>query len=378
MNKLLVTKDTLTKESLRIYETSAFFETPNINLMATSGSVFHKHFTTAPSTAMAMTSIITEKYPFEFGRTRYAEAANWDKISIFDKARQKGFDSYMIVPESWKTWKKFINAFNQACFLYYIEDVDTISQVTSLITKLELTDAFIWVHLPHVMFPRKSYGSDIDLLDEFIGKMNKTNFFEEIYLSADHGRMNLDKDLMNYGFHLYQSAVNIPLISSKKILDCNINQLTSHVNLYDIIFEEIIPHNDYVISETAYRLQGHRKFAVITERFKLIYNVFNNKYEFYDYVYDKLEKRNFYKEKKWDWFRGRSYNYSGQFFYPEEVNINNYKDEVLNIFRDLYVFEPGLILLFLRIEVIVRILYLPLVNKFNLKKYLRKFKPIRF
>ncbi|MBR5605704.1 MAG: sulfatase-like hydrolase/transferase, partial [Verrucomicrobia bacterium] len=66
---VLVTKDAFGIMNLPIYG-NQIWETPNIDELAHKGTVFMRHYTTAPSTGMAMTSMFTGKYPYELKERR--------------------------------------------------------------------------------------------------------------------------------------------------------------------------------------------------------------------------------------------------------------------------------------------------------------------
>lgn len=380
MNKLLVTKDVFLKSNLRAYNLNAHFETPNIDKVFSNGSIFLNHYSTAPSTAMSLASIISGMFPYQFGRSRYSKKSKSLNVeTIFEKVIEKNFKPLFIVPEYWKNWKEFINAFKGVDFVYFV--IDELADLNTFVDKylkLDSTNMFVWIHLPHVMRPAVGYNSDINLLDQFFGLIDSSSVFDEIYLSADHGHMDLNKGIMNYGFDLYQSVINVPLLSSKSFGSYYVNELTSHVDMFDIIFGDKIIERDYVVSETAYRLQGHRKIAIINQQYKLIFNKLTGRIELYDYLFDQHEKRDLMINKKWDFYRGKYINYKGISFYPYEELANNSLQYLRGILEGIYKPEPFIIELFLKLSVIGRMLYLPVVNYLNLRKFFRWLKPIKF
>ena len=55
---ILISKDVLMKAYLTPYG-NQYFEMPNLSELAQKGTVFNRHYTAAPSTAMAFTSMST-------------------------------------------------------------------------------------------------------------------------------------------------------------------------------------------------------------------------------------------------------------------------------------------------------------------------------
>ena len=371
MNKLLITKDTLIKGSLKQYNLESYFDTPNINRIFKDGAVFQNHFSAAPSTAMSISSIITGKYAFELGRKKYSKVSEYIGETLFTKASKLGFHCYLLVPDYWDGWLKYINAFENVEVIFYSKnELLDFSKFSDKLLEFNNEKTFLWIHLPHVIRPKNAYGSDIDLLDEFLGEVSSRNIFDDYYLTSDHGQMNLHKGIMNYGFDLYQNAINVPMISSRKADKVYIDNVTSHIDMYNIIFETAPFLRKYVISETAYEFQGHRKIAVMDNRFKLIYSKFFNRFELYDYLYDKNENFNILRIKKWDFMRGKFYYFNQVFFYPHYKLSENSRNYLMSIFDDVHTKDFFLVEAYLKFKVLIRFIVYPLINILKLRRFL--------
>lgn len=369
MNRLLITKDTLIKESLKQYNPESYFDTPNINRIFKNGTIFQNHFSTAPSTGMSISSIITGKYAFELRRKKYSKVSKYIGETIFTKASKLGFRCYLLVPDSWDGWLKHINAFDNVDLIFYSKnELLDLSKFSDRLLEFNNKKTFVWIHLPHVIQPKIGYGSDIDLLDAFLGEVSSRNIFDDYYLTSDHGQMNLHKGIMNYGFDLYQNAINVPMISSRKVNETYIYNITSHIDMFNIIFETVPFFREYVVAETAYKFQGHRKIAVMDNRFKLIYNKFSNRFQFYDYLYDKNENFNILRIKKWDYMRGKFYHFNHVFFYPHHKLSEDSKSYLMSVFSDIYSKESFLIEGYLKFKVVIRFIVYPLINIINLNR----------
>ena len=293
--KILITKDALRKDYLPCYG-NKYWKTPNIDELVKKGTKFLKHYTTAPSTAMAVTSMFTGKYSFETDRKEYIEVKQFnDNETLFDVFTKKGLKTFVIWPFEWHelAWKYSKVFPKQTKVISVKEFSENIQRNTNknikinieLSTKTLLSiintidnvfsknkNVFIWLHLPHVIKGRTSYGSDIDLFDKLVGEIRKRFDDDSIYISADHGHMNIDKGIPVYGFHVYEGAIRIPLISPRIDNMKEVNFPTSNTQLKDIILNGKIEKQKYVYSDTQYYLQENRKLAVIKDNYKYIYN----------------------------------------------------------------------------------------------------------
>ena len=165
---------------------------------------------------------------------------------------------------------------------------------------------FLWIHLPHVIYGRTSYGDDIDVYDEIIGMLREFFSDDEIFLSADHGNMAGTHGKVGYGFDLYYSAIAVPLIVPRIDSYAEYNDAFSTVDLGTLLTERIIKLRDVIYVDTAYYKQPHRKLAVIHKNYHYIYNKQSGKEELYDVEYDPGEGINMFDEKVYDNDRKRS------------------------------------------------------------------------
>ena len=220
MHKILITKDAMIKDSLRIYNNNSYFDTPNIKMISDLGVKLDNHYCTAPSTAMSVSSIIYNLFPYQFNRKTYSIVKHSLEPKLFIKAKSLDYEIALFLPDNWVNFINMIGFLDQSNIYFYNSSNNNFNEeIITLINKLKLQKHFIWIHVPHVISPRKSYNSDIDLFDKFIGDLFKSNKLSDIYITSDHGHMNLIKNKIVYGFDLFQSAVNVPFISSVKFVN---------------------------------------------------------------------------------------------------------------------------------------------------------------
>ena len=312
---VLITKDATCKSYLSIYGNKRF-KMPNLEELAEKGTVFNQFYTAAPSTAMSFIALSTQKYPYQTKHRDYVKVVEQEKNTIFDKLYEEGYDCHIIWEEKWIEMAKdysqcygehskfhlihinqVVGAHNKSASPILCDDelgqktVETINNEITRVCEESKGKLFLWIHLPHVLLGRNCYGSDEDLFDQVIGFL-RTKFDDDgIFVSADHGNMNGRKGKVCYGFDVYQTAINIPLITPRinGIKKCDYP--VCNVHLFDIIKGEI-PHDEFVYSDTAYYAQPHRKLAIIHNHYKYIYNKATRTEEFYDIEYDPDEHVN--------------------------------------------------------------------------------------
>ena len=350
-NKILITKDVLRSDYLSCYGGNVW-NTPNIDKLAEKGTIFYRHYTAAPSTAMAVTSMFTSKYSFEIDRKKYVEVEQFtNNKTLFEVLIDKGFQTFVIWPFEWNelAWK-YSKIFHKETEVISVQDFSqniirnlnkkiktsnelankTLANITTSIDNVILKNkkVFIWIHLPHVIKGRTSYGSDIDLFDKFVGEIRERFDDNSIYISVDHGHMNLEKGIPIYGFHLYEGAIRIPLITPRIKNKKEINFPTSNTQLKDIILNGNIEKKKYVYSDSQYYLQENRKLAIIKDNYKYIYNKKNKSEELYDLEFDPNENVNLLIDKWYDRNRYGYYNLNEIYYYP-------YWDKIESIYKEL-------------------------------------------
>ena len=316
---ILLSKDILRPDYLSCYGGRAW-STPNIDELARSGTVFRRHYTAAPSTAMAVTSMFTGLWAHSLDRKRYSEVEQFDEDkTLFGILNERGYHTHVIWPGDYderagKYSKVFSRdtaihgAGNAQYRIFPIKDgrrkplstkgICPDEVLSSILATLdgclegEEAAAFIWMHLPHCLLGRTSYGADIDLFDRLVGEVRERFDRSGIYVTADHGHMNCQKGVPVYGFHVYEGAIRIPLITPRIEGQEEILFPTSNTQLMDCILGRPIQERRYVYSDSQYYAQSNRKLAVVMGKYKYIYNKRTRTEELYDLEYDPTENVN--------------------------------------------------------------------------------------
>ena len=364
----LFSKDAMSYENLPLYG-NKYWKTPNFDAMAAKGTVFYNHYTAATSTSMVFSSMLTGKYPHEFiNRKRYVHVTPNEHRSIYDDLQELGYDCHILWSVDYTTgaWPYVREFGDEEKTKFHIVDMhqpvglhrkkgselvrsDELIEKTynNIINELESIKKkekqFIWLHLPHVLKGRISYGDDIDIVDRVLGFVRQRYGDDNIYITADHGHMNYHKNIMGYGFHVYDLACKVPLIVPRINNRERVDALTSHVDLKTIILENKIIEREYVYVDSQYYTQPDRKLAVIDNRYKYIYNKKGKTEELYDLHWDPEERFNLLEGERYDEEKKQLRSTRELYFYPyfsdvekAYLELKRLKDEIWRVgtFKD--------------------------------------------
>ncbi|GHU78130.1 hypothetical protein AGMMS49992_27970 [Clostridia bacterium] len=321
---VLVSKDAMCKSYLPIYG-NRIWSTPNIDTLSKLGTVFHRHYTAAPSTSMAFISMFTGLYPYQTKYKLYNPMGITDYPNLFEQLNISGYTCHVIWGKDWlqgdtamtegygeKTIFHLVDHFEQAVGAHFphretlIHDINKTEKVTVDLKRIldevccKDEKTFLWVHFPHVIYGHTSYGDDIETFDNCIGIIRDYFPDEGIYVTADHGNMNGQKGKFCYGFDCYESAICIPLITPRINDKPECHDLTSNIDLISLILNYEIPNHEYVVADCAYYAQPQRNIALISDRYKYIYFKRHSKEELYDILYDPFEQCNIIQERHFD------------------------------------------------------------------------------
>lgn len=354
MSKIvLISKDAMCTDYLPIYG-NKIWKTPNIDELAEKGTVFYNHYTAAPSTVMSFYSMATQIWPYETKYEMYEQIHEVYKgETLFSKLKAQGYECHLVYDEEWNVLLKYYDYFRddvkihdlyglrQGVGSHYIHegflkpDDEKAQKAYNTTTKVideilnKSNDVFLWIHFPHVFNGRVSYGSDIELLDKYVGYIRTLVPDDCIFISADHGNANGHKGTICYGFDVYQPSVRIPLITPKINNMSTYSGLTSNVDLYSILMKQI-PNRKFIYIDTAYRAQQHRKLAIVYDHYKYIYNKQNNTEELYDLDFDPTEEFSIIEDYIYD--KDRKINAPSRelYYYPDWDSL----PEVRKLLRD--------------------------------------------
>lgn len=350
---LLITKDAFCKEYLPIYGNQYWKgRTPNLDALAAKGTVFHHYYAAAPSTVMSFRSMMSGKFAHETPYRNYSPMDIPDEATdFFVEAASLGYQCHIIWDEAWvKMVLRYGNCFGEDTVIHNIAELrqgvgahynhqkplernderarDAISRLESVVNSIMKFGAklIIWIHLPHVINGRIGYGDDMDVFDDCIGMLR--NYFSDnnIFISADHGNMNGFHNKYCYGFDVYRTAIEIPLITPRIQGMAVCDDYISNVDIKNLMLYRQYPHRKFLFSDSAYYIQPHRKLAIIHDEFLYIYNKQDKKEELYDLKYGSdFEKGNMIADRFYDVDRQLWTMKQELFFSPRWDEVEEYR-----------------------------------------------------
>lgn len=347
---ILLSKDVLRADYLSPYG-NRYWKTPHIAELAEKGTLFCKHYTAAPSSAMAYTCMFSGLNAYELERSKYTEVRPFQQApTLFDIFEEKGHACHVIWDTRWyQNAYRFSKSYGSNSTKFHnmkieqtvgphkidkkkIDPQDGILCINNVLKEVDtITDQkiFLWIHLPHVLAGRAGYGTDIDLFDYLVGEIRKRFDDKSIYITADHGHMNCEKGVPVYGAHVYEPAIRIPLITPKIDHCSRVTFPTSNIQLKDIILHNQLEQQEFIYSDTQYYAQPNRKLAIIKDNYKYIFNKKNSTEELYDINWDPSENVNLLQKTILDKDRGKTYFLNEVYFYP-------YVDEAQKAYQILF------------------------------------------
>lgn len=362
----IISKDCMSKESLSVYDNS-FWNLPNIEELAEKGTVFTKMYTAAASTWMSLSAVFSQHYPLEFeSRKTYTQVLPNEFPSIFTKLIDDGYECHIIWDLDWEyEVEKFVSEFgDKSRIITHALDIQqkcgshnknynkrivrndeklekTLDDIYNAVDSIDYSKKqFVYMHLPHVLAGRISYMDDMDSFDRIVGYIREKVGDDSIYITTDHGHMNLHKGISGYGFDVYEPVINIPFISPRIDGMKTCDKLLSLVDFYDIVVNNKINEREYILSDNAYYCQPHRKLAIVSKRYKYIFNRKDSSEEFYDIEWDPYENFNILKTRVFDEDRVSWVNLNELYHYPYLDEAIKKADDFRKI-KDNYWREPG-------------------------------------
>ena len=356
MNKriILVTKDIMRRDYLPVYGNKVY-HTPNIDALADKGTLFLRHYTAAPSSAMAYTAMFSGKYMHEIDRKDYEAVEEYDGETIFKTFEREGFKTVVMWGNSWTdcitpltriygTKTDFLTLdIEQVIESKKVPTDNVLKQKTFDIIKEALkslpeSNLFVWFHLPHVLKGFSSYGADIEMMDAIVGEVRNCFGDDDIFVSADHGHMGMVKGIPVYAFHAYEPAISIPLITPRIQGLKEIAYPTSNTQLREIILDRKVSKPRYVYSDTQYYEQLNRKLAIIKDGIKYIFNKRTRSEELYDLNFDPAEEIDLLQDCVIEDGYYRTYHMENIVYYPFWDSVEdaylNLKGELHRIWRE--------------------------------------------
>ena len=350
---LLLTKDAMCTDYLPCYGNQYWKgKTPNLDELVSKGTLFTRYYTAAPSSNMSYLAMSTGKYCHELDIATYVHLTkDYEGTTMFDRARERGYTCHILWDDAWtpdiaycrcygeRTVFHPIKGLRQGVGSHYKHEGFLVPDDTKVETSLRMlrqemdvisnTDerVFLWIHLPHVINGRVSFGGDIDVFDDIIGMMREYFSDERIYISADHGNMNGHGGVLGYGFDGREAEIRIPLITPRKQGLAVCDALMSNIDTDALLFSDEIPEREYIFSDTAYYAQEHRILNIIKGRYKYVFHKADGREELFDLFWDPNEQFSLMSDMHYDKARKESYPSSEHYFYDRWDELPSVREE---------------------------------------------------
>jgi len=397
---------------------------PNIERLAEGGTVYENAVACAGSTVMCHTSEWLGEYTWAHRKgvpheKRLYDANYGSGESLFTDLTKMGYDVHLIfmarkdaktgVGKYYYTYKQVASLWPKEAYIHVYHDYDMPEQENKTFSRkdhvLKVVDcleqsrkrgrpAFVWIkmhgcyrwglknsekpdytHYAGQYRPTANctYNAENDdaigcLMDEL--GYGSAGDFPEVWFGSDHGAFSGENYRSDYGYHLYQEIVHVPLICSSKIYDQDsVSNVFSMKEVRRLLTRDnsigLPGHNlneKYVFAETLYSGQvpkgpGTRrammKIMVRKGRYKYIYSAHGPDgfskaptEELFDLEFDPVEKINLlqpFTDKYRDSARPAKNGLVGTKVFPrhamntKKYGLGNYRGwpEILNIASEL-------------------------------------------
>ena len=366
---LLLTKDAMCTDYLPCYGNRYWKgKTPNLDALVEKGTLYTRYYTAAPSSNMSYLAMSTGKYPYELDIKTYVHLSkDYEGVTLFDKARAKGFHCHILWDDAWTPDIAYCRCYGKETVFHPIVDLrqgvgshykhdgflvpdegkvqNSLRMLREEMDAISSTDdkVFLWIHLPHVINGRVSFGGDIDVFDDIIGMMREYFCDDKIFISADHGNMNGHEGALGYGFHGREDEIRIPLITPRRNDLSVCDALMCNIDTDKIVFGSGIPEREYIFSDTAYYAQPHRILSIICGKYKYVYHKADASEELFDLSWDPHEQFNLISDYHFDKARNDSYPAREHYFYDSWDVLPEIREKMRamkdSIWRDLTLAE---------------------------------------
>ncbi len=365
---LLLTKDAMCTDYLPCYGNQYWKgKTPNLDELVEKGTLYTRFYTAAPSSNMSYLAMSTGKYPYELDISTYVHLTkDYEGVTLFDRAKERGFSCHILWDDAWTPDIAYCRCYGEGTVFHPIsglrqgvgshykhegflvpDDSKVENSLRMLREEMNLISSadesvFLWIHLPHVINGRVSFGGDIDVFDDVIGMMREYFRDDCIFISADHGNMNGHEGVLGYGFDGREDEIRIPLITPRRN-DLNVcDALMCNIDMFEIVFESAVLERTLVFSDTAYYGQDHRILSILKGKYKYVYHKKDGTEELFDLSWDPKEQFSLMSDLYYDKAREESYPAREHYFYDSWNELPAIRDDFRRIrasmWRDL---SPG-------------------------------------
>ncbi|NOZ85312.1 MAG: sulfatase-like hydrolase/transferase [Deltaproteobacteria bacterium] len=353
LSLILITIDALRADHLGLYgykrKTS-----PNLDKIGGQSIVFERFYTNAPTTRWAVPVIMTSRYPAEISWdfSSYPNPVRPGNLCLAEVLKSAGFETgailgFYIFKRSWGIDQGFDHYDNSTSRIQPTAETRAYSSnvLTDKAIKYlsDIEDAkggnprfFLWVHYldPHRVYvdhkdapafgerPVDLYDKEIWFTDKHIGRLidwlKQKGLYSNtiIAITADHGEAFSEHGFTDHGYTLHNEETRVPMIIHVPGLKHKrVQAVASHIdlaptllnllgvaipserfegrNLVPVILDDPEKTNGRAFLEIYYgRSMPQRTWAVLDDKYKLIYDETRNTWSLFDEIKDYMERNN--------------------------------------------------------------------------------------
>jgi arylsulfatase A-like enzyme/Tfp pilus assembly protein PilF len=243
-NVILLTLDTLRADHLSCYDAN-HVQTPHLDALAASGTLFEKCITQTPLTLPAHTSILSGTYPLYHQVRDNGGFLVPDRLELISETLQRrhvataGFIAAYVLHSKWGINQGF-DQFNDDFDLAKYQSIslgkvqkragEVLAEAEAWLRENGNKRFFSWIHLydPHTPYDPPSpfkeqyrghpYRGEVAYMDSELGKffdfLKRQGLWDTTVIIAcgDHGESFGEHREQGHGFFIYESTVRVPLI----------------------------------------------------------------------------------------------------------------------------------------------------------------------
>ncbi len=240
---ILISIDTLRADHLSCYGFRKL-RTPNVDSLASGGTVFTQISSLVPLTLPSHVSLLTSAYPFCHDVRDNGEPLQTGVVTLASLLKARGYRTAAFVG-SYVLDKRFglnsgFDVYDSPFGLHRTKKIETsevqrygeavVQAATHWIEENSQNPLFVFLHLydlhkPYTLppplrkqFPEPNYDTQLDYVDQVIGGFS--DFLKKVHLwdrslivfTSDHGEGLGDHGESTHGYFIYQSTLRVPLI----------------------------------------------------------------------------------------------------------------------------------------------------------------------
>lgn len=316
---ILISKDMLPARDLPVYG-GGRGQTPNLDRLAATGTVFRNAVSPCPSSAMTYSCVMVGRQPYELASDSLDSRQEvHNGASIFAAFAAQGYRTAVIWDKYWtlKGRHHALRIYDRDTVFHDLDiyheigihrhgnrkphrvpDPSTPEPLTQIREALQRVqgqrgDTFTWLHCPHILAGHSAIGADLGYFDRIVGEAMGLYDRNQIFFFSDHGHMDFHAGELLYGKTMNQHVLHVPMVAPfLPEVGPESVQVFSTVRLKELLLERRAVFDTFAYSMNQLPHQPNRVMTIVEGRFKYWYFKKYRAEALYDLSVDPLEQRN--------------------------------------------------------------------------------------